>query len=94
MTATATDLRLPPGPAERHTLNADPASLAVMTRLAAEYGDLSCVWSADRPHPSLFLNDPDHIRQVLVGNYENYVKGVGFERVRMLMGNGIITSDG
>jgi cytochrome P450 len=86
--------RLPPGPPEPYTLNADPHSLEVLRRLAAQYGDLVCVRSADRPHPSFFLNDPEHIRQVLVGNHGNYVKGVGFERVKMLLGNGIITSDG
>lgn len=94
MTEAAVHHHLPPGPAERHTLNADPESLAVLTRLTAQYGDLVCVWSKDRPHPSFFLNDPDHVRQVLVGNHGNYVKGVGFERVKMLLGNGIITSDG
>jgi cytochrome P450 len=94
MTDAAVHQNLPPGPAERFTLNADPESLKVLHRLAAEYGDLVCVWSKDRQHPSLFLNNPEHIKQVLVANHANYVKGVGFERVRMLLGNGIITSDG
>ena len=40
------------------------------------------------------LHDPAHIERVLKGNYTNYVKGVGFERVKMLLGNGIIVSDG
>jgi cytochrome P450 len=40
------------------------------------------------------INDPALIRQVLVGNHTNYCKGVGFERVKMLLGNGIIVSDG
>lgn len=94
MSDAAVHQNLPPGPAERYTLNADPGSLEVLTRLTPEYGDLVCVWSKDRPHPSLFLNDPEHIRHVLVSNHANYVKGVGFERVKMLLGNGIITSDG
>jgi cytochrome P450 len=94
MTEPAVELHLPPGPAERHTLDADPESLGVLTRLTADHGDIACVWSKDRPHPSLFLNDPEHVRQVLVTNHGNYVKGVGFERVKMLLGNGIITSDG
>jgi cytochrome P450 len=40
------------------------------------------------------LNDPEHIKQVLMSNRDNYVKGVGFERVEMLLGHGIIVSDG
>jgi len=94
MTEPATAQHLPPGPAEPHTLDADPASMDVLRQLASEFGDLACVRSADRPHLSFFLNDPDHIRQVLVGNHANYVKGAGFERVKMLLGNGLITSDG
>ena len=39
-------------------------------------------------------NAPDDVRHVLVGNHRNYTKGVGFERVAMLLGNGIIVSDG
>ncbi len=31
---------------------------------------------------------------MLVSNHKNYAKGVGFERVAMLLGNGIIVSDG
>ena len=94
MTDAVQQLHLPPGPVERHTIDADPASLPVLARLTAEHGDIVCIHSKDRPHPSFFLNDPEHIRQVLIGNHGNYVKGVGFERVKMLLGNGIITSDG
>jgi len=94
MTDPAVELNLPPGPAERATLDADPETLAALTRFTAEYGDIVCVGSKDRQHPSFFLNDPEAVRHVLIGNHANYVKGVGFERVKMLLGNGIITSDG
>ncbi len=94
MTDAAVHQHLPPGPAARYTLNADPDSLIVLRQLTAQFGELVCVWSGDRQHPSFFLNAPEHIRRVLVGNHGNYVKGVGFERVKMLLGNGIITSDG
>lgn len=86
--------RTPPGPAERYTLNADPATLDLLERLTAEYGETLCVHSADRKDLSYVLHDPAHIRHVLVTNHGNYVKGVGFERVKMLLGNGIIVSDG
>jgi cytochrome P450 len=42
----------------------------------------------------LFVNDPDVIKHILIKNNKNYLKGVGFERVKMLLGNGIIVSDG
>ncbi len=94
MPETAHRHRLPPGPAERFTLNADAASLAFLQRAVAAHGDMLCIWSNDRQNPSLFLNEPEAIRRVLVSNHSNYVKGVGFERVKMLLGNGIIVSDG
>jgi cytochrome P450 len=94
MPITATRGLKPPGPAERYTLNADPPTLELLTRLTAEYGETLLVHSADRRDPSYVLHDPEHIRQVLVSNYGNYVKGVGFERVKLLLGNGIIVSDG
>jgi cytochrome P450 len=84
----------PPGPAERYTLHPDAATLALLTRLTAEYGDVFRVESADRRDPSFVLHDPALIRHVLVTNHTNYVKGVGFERVKLLLGNGIIVSDG
>ncbi len=34
------------------------------------------------------------MKQVLVGRTQNYVKDLGFERVKMLLGNGIIVSGG
>jgi cytochrome P450 len=84
----------PPGPAERYTLHPDAATLALLTRLTAEHGEVFRVESADRRDPSFVLHDPALIRHVLVTNHTNYVKGVGFERVKLLLGNGIIVSDG
>lgn len=94
MTQPAASRPRPPGPTERYTLHADGATLALLTRLTAEYGEFFRVDSDDRRDPSFVLHDPALIRQVLVTNQPNYAKGVGFERVKMLLGNGIIVSDG
>jgi cytochrome P450 len=40
------------------------------------------------------VSNPEFLKHILLTNHENYVKGVGFERVKMLLGNGIIVSDG
>lgn len=85
---------LPTGPDEQHTIGPDPGTLAFLSRHIPRYGDLMLVRSQDRRDPSFVLSNPAHIRQVLLGNHENYAKGVGFERVKMLLGNGIIVSDG
>ena len=44
--------------------------------------------------PALFVNDPAEIRRILVRQHARYRKGPGFERVKMLLGNGLIVSDG
>ncbi len=92
--ARATGEQQPPGPTDPITLNTDADSLAVLSALIEEYGDFVCFHSKNRRDQSYFLNRPDLLQHVLVSNHQNYTKGVGFERVRMLLGNGIIVSDG
>lgn len=58
------------------------------------YGDLIHVPPQVRKAPAFVVNHPDFIKHILVSNHANYHKGVGFERVKMLLGNGIIVSDG
>ncbi|MBA2269067.1 MAG: cytochrome P450 [Chthoniobacterales bacterium] len=38
------------------------------------------------------LSHPDHVRHVLQDNNRNYVKGYG--KVRVLLGNGLVLSEG
>jgi cytochrome P450 len=40
------------------------------------------------------LSHPDHVRHVLVDHHANFTKGVGIERVAILLGNGLMTSEG
>ncbi|MEL7449552.1 MAG: cytochrome P450 [Pseudomonadota bacterium] len=72
----------------------EPASLAWLQEQWAQLGDCFVIPPVSRRSPSLFVNDAEAVDHVLKGNRRNYVKGVGFERVEMLLGNGIITSDG
>lgn len=85
---------LAPGPPERHDLDADDASWPVLQDLLRRYGDICHVRGRTRSHDGLVVHDPDVIRRVLLGNRANYVKGTGMERVRVLLGNGLICSDG
>jgi len=85
---------LPAGPAEFHTIGPDQQTFAALGRWVPEYGDLFCVQSRDRRDPSLVVSSPEYLKHILLSNHENYAKGVGFERVKMLLGNGIIVSDG
>jgi cytochrome P450 len=40
------------------------------------------------------INHPDDVKRVLVANHRNYTKGSGLDRVKILLGNGIMTSEG
>lgn len=94
MTHSNSTARLAPGPDEPFDVNVDDASFEKLAHWRQEYGDIVAVKPALRRSPTLVLNNPEHVRHVLIGNHRNYTKGVGFERVKMLLGNGIIVSDG
>lgn len=85
---------LAPGPTTRFDLDANDESLPLLQALQARHGDVHRVASATRGNDSLVLHEPDAIRRVLLANRNNYVKGAGLERVRLLLGNGLIVSDG
>lgn len=82
------------GPDEPFDINVDDATFARLGRWTREYGDIIPIQPDQRKSAAFVLNHPDPIRHVLIGNHKNYAKGVGFERVKMLLGNGIIVSDG
>jgi len=93
MTAPSVDFNRPPGPAEPVALGIDPETLETLRQLRDEYG---ATVSMQRPNGRLayFVNDADDVRRILVKRHNRYDKGPGFERVKMLLGNGLIVSDG
>ncbi|MBI3560707.1 MAG: cytochrome P450 [Gammaproteobacteria bacterium] len=93
MTLITTPSTLPPGPAEPYDMQTNAASFAHLSDWVG-YGDILYIKPQQRKAPTFVLNHPDYVKHVLVGNHANYHKGVGFERVKMLLGNGIIVSDG
>jgi cytochrome P450 len=84
----------PPGPDERFNIGETDDSLARMTELFARYGDLYRVYSPARHGYVYVINHPDDVKRVLVSNHRNYTKGLGLDRVKILLGNGIMTSEG
>jgi cytochrome P450 len=86
--------RLPPEAAEHFDIGATPDSLPRISRMFGELGDIYRVYAPSRHSHTWLSNHPDDIKRVLVSNHRNYVKGIGFDRVRILLGNGIVTSDG
>ena len=93
MSSPATHNRRPPGPESPVHLGIDPETLETLCNLRDEYGDIV---SVEKPSGRIayFVNDPAEVRKILVRRHARYVKGPGFERVKMLLGNGLIVSDG
>ncbi|MBT8092572.1 MAG: cytochrome P450 [Gammaproteobacteria bacterium] len=93
MTQTQLAYRRPPGPDCPVTLGIDQQTLETLEGLQAEYGDMV---SMNKPNGRLayFVNDAAEVRRILVRRHARYHKGPGFERVKMLLGNGLIVSDG
>ena len=74
-------------------LGIDSETLATLQELQQEYGDMV---SITKPNGRLafFINDAAEVRRILTRRHSKYHKGPGFERVKMLLGNGLIVSDG
>jgi hypothetical protein len=93
MNLSKQESREPPGPDEPVALGVDPETLVCLQALQSEFGNLV---SVDKPNgrKAYFINDADEVRKLLVKHHSRYKKGPGFERVKMLLGNGLIVSDG
>ena len=66
--------------------------LALLTRLAREYGDVVRFLAATQP--VYLLNHPDHVRDVLVTHHARFKKGRALQRAKRLLGEGLLTSEG
>ena len=85
---------LPPGPAEPLDISFTENVLSTLCGAFAQYGDVFRVYSPLTQAHIYVFSHPDHIRRVLVDNHQNYTKGIGIERVGILLGNGIMVSEG
>jgi cytochrome P450 len=91
------DYRFPPG-FERNLLwfalrKFRPANpIFLFQHLAQTYGDIAHYKIG--PHHIVFLNHPEYIREVLVVQNDNFIKERTVQRTKMLLGEGMITSEG
>ncbi len=66
--------------------------LAFFTNLARTYGDIATVRMGGE---QVFLvNDPQHIKDILITHNRNFTKSRGLERSKRVLGNGLLTSEG
>jgi cytochrome P450 len=83
-----------PGPAEPFDLEGSEETLERLRRYVAEYGDFFRVFSPRRQSYTYVVNEPEAIKRILLTNHRNYVKGVGTDQITILLGRGIMTSEG
>ncbi len=86
--------QLPPEFEAPFDIGATDDSLERMRELFARFGDVYRVYSPGRKGYTWVIHHPDDVKRVLVGNHRNYTKGLGLDRVKILLGNGIMTSEG
>jgi cytochrome P450 len=63
-----------------------------LTKMAREYGDL--VYFRVASQHIYLVNHPDLVREILVTNQANFTKSRALQRARVLLGEGLLTSEG
>jgi cytochrome P450 len=89
-------MRSPPGPSLLRTITLGPRlrrdPLGTIERLARTYGDLVCFRVG--PLRAFLVYQPAHLERVLHANHRNYRKGAFVDRTRVLVGDGLFSSEG
>src|SRR6202047_2284806 len=85
---------IPPGPTEGFDLGGSDESLTRLQEFFARFGDVYRIFAPSRGVFNYVINHPSDVKRVLLSNHRNYTKGEGMDRVKILLGNGIMTSEG
>src|SRR4030081_811435 len=94
MTVTESESSHPPEAELQFDIGSTDDSLERMQELFARFGDIYRVFAPGRKSHTYVIHHPDDVKRVLVSNHRNYTKGVGLDRVKILLGKGIMTSEG
>ncbi len=84
----------PPEAALQFDIGSTDDSLERMIELFALHGDIYRVYVPARQSHTYVIHHPDDVKRVLVSNHRNYTKGLGLDRVKILLGKGLMTSEG
>ena len=83
----------PPTATRKLDLSFPDGTLEWLLELFNQLGDIFCLLT--REGKSVYVvSNPDYVKHVLVANHCNYTKGVGIDRVKILLGNGLMASEG
>ena len=79
-------------PSEIGTLLAHLAEKDLLQTFSRLPGDSGLLHLKVAGPPVLFIRDPEHARQVLVTNQDNYIKGNDYKVLAVLLGRGLLTN--
>lgn len=89
-------LPLPPGPTglanKRFILDSARDFMKPMCEVALEYGDVASTYSRGRN--LVIVSGHEAARHVLITNQDNYGKGAEYDLLRVILGEGLLTSEG
>ncbi len=83
---------LPPLAPEQFDVGSTEDSLERLVAAAGHCGDVFRIRAPGRGADTSVINNPADSTRVLVTNSRNYTKGIGLDRVKILLGNGTMTS--
>ena len=87
---TTTCGRIPPGPAERFD-----TTQGLLPWMGDQFKRFGNIYKASIYGTSVYVvRDPQHAQHVLRDNWQNYPKGQAIKRVVLLLGNGLMASEG
>ena len=88
--------RFPPGPTgqllqgNQNQFRENP--LDFLTRTAREFGDLATIRFG--PFRAVVVSNPEYVESILVANSKSFIKGPALRRNPILLGKGLLTSEG
>src|ERR1700760_4231575 len=85
---------IPPGPSEGFDIGGNDEALDRLESYFKRYGDVYRIFAPARGVYDYIINHPEDVKRGMLSNHRNYTKGEGIDRVKILLGNGLITSEG
>src|SRR5580658_2293983 len=82
--------QIPPGPPEKFKMDQD-----LLTWMEDQFKQFGSTFRASVYGSGVYVTrEPQHVQHVLRENSQNYVKGQAIKRVALLLGNGLMVSEG
>lgn len=82
--------KIPPGPAEKYD-----TSQGLLVWMMDNFKEFGNIYKASVYGSNIYVvSDPQHAHYILRDNWRNYRKGQAIKRIGLLLGNGLMVSEG